>query len=271
MLRSLAGKAVARSLARPQNICQHCLRPVIASSASPQILSLPGPSRLPARFASNSSTPDRGSEDHASSTNGNGHGSKNNGKRKGKQPAHKPAKQRLQAASAPLRNAPSSTRGPLFQCIAHTTAEKYDLVNLSLVLHELGVRWDEVPEGDRERAFVIGPWKGRGGAQRVVQGKDIRRVSSAIEEDEGEFDDDFGYGERGEIWVFNSGNFVTWGLTEEEGRGFLRDVIRRRGAKVEIDRLLSKEHEIEEMDFVVDPNASVVACLIVFLDELTNQ
>lgn len=76
--------------------------------------------------------------------------------------------------------------------------------------------------------------------------------------DDEEGDDDsmgFGYGDRGEIWVFNSGSFVTWGLTEEEGRAFLREVIRRKGTMVEVDRLGQREYEVEEMDFVVDPDA----------------
>lgn len=164
--------------------------------------------------------------------------------------AHKPPKRRLEAASAPLRNNPAPTRGPILQCIAHTTAERYDLQRLAVLLRRMGVRWEEVPEGDRERAFVIGPWKGRGGAERLVRGKD---VPSSGEE---ELDPDMGfeYGERGEIWVFNSGSFVTWGLTEEEGRAFERDVLKRRGAGIEVEPLSPEEYEVEEVDFVVDPN-----------------
>lgn len=155
----------------------------------------------------------------------------------------------------------------MLQCIAHTTAERYDLVSLGIALRSLGVRWDEVPEGDRERAFVIGPWKGRGGAERLISGKDIRRVTppppapvpldSEIDE-EGEMHDmGFGYGDRGEIWVFNSGSFVTWGMTEEAGRAFLREVIRRKGSGIEVERLAVQDHEVEEVDFVVDPTAWV--------------
>jgi uncharacterized Rmd1/YagE family protein len=122
-----------------------------------------------------------------------------------------------------------------------------------MTLGHLGVRWDEVPEGDRERAFVIGPWKGRGGVERLISGKDVKRVNNDGEvENE---DETFGYGDRGEIWVFNSGSFVTWGLTLEEGKAFLRDVIRRKGPVVEVERLDSKEYQVEEVDFVVDPTA----------------
>ncbi|KAE8537828.1 hypothetical protein D1P53_005885 [Cryptococcus gattii VGV] len=177
--------------------------------------------------------------------------------------SHKPPKRRLEAASQPLRNAASITRGPVLQCIAHTTAEKYDLVALGTTLQSLGVRWDEVPEGDPDRALVIGPWKGRGGAERLINGKDVPSTftitrSPAVEWAENEGVDlrdmGFGYGERGEIWVFSSGSFVTWGLTEEEGRAFLRQVIRG-GRDVEINRVSPKEYELEEVDFVVDPTA----------------
>ena len=112
-----------------------------------------------------------------------------------------------------------------------------------------------MPEGDRERAFVIGPWKGRGGAERLISGRDVK---TANESEDSEEEGGFGYGERGEVWVFNSGSFVTWGLTEEEGRAFLRHVIRRKVANVERDSLPLKDYEVEEMDFVVDPTASVV-------------
>jgi len=125
------------------------------------------------------------------------------------------------------------------------------------------VRWDEVPEGDRERALVIGPWKGRGGAERLISGKDVRRVGPPtlglmdveVDEDGDVHDMGFGYGDRGEIWVFNSGSFVTWGMTEEEGRAFLREVLRRKGAGIEVERLAVQDHEVEEVDFVVDPTA----------------
>lgn len=183
--------------------------------------------------------------------------------RKKATPTHKPPKRRLEAASAPLR-IHTPTRGPVLPCIAHTSAEKYDLINLGVVLRSLGVSWNEVPEQDKDRAFVIGPWKGRGGAERLISGKDIRRTTvytpseqsnSGDEMQEEHSDSGFDYGDRGEIWVFGNGSFVTWGLTEEEGKAFLREVIRRKGAKVEGERLPAKEYEIEEMDFVVDPDA----------------
>lgn len=227
-----------------QPTCSRCLRPVVAS-------------RTPVAVRHLSTTP-------VTSINGNSNGNLNaqnynSAQHKGKaKPQHKPPKRRLEAASQPLRNAPSVTRGPVLQCIAHSTAEKYNLVNLGITLTQLGVRWDEIPEGDRERAIVIGPWKGRGGAERLVQGKDLPRVheSNTNEFEEEDEVSGFGYGDRGEIWVFNSGNFVTWGLSEEKGKAFLRDVIRRKGSGIEMDRFAPGEHEVEEMDFVVDPDAN---------------
>ena len=178
-----------------------------------------------------------------------------NNQRKPK-PHHKPPKKRLEAASIPLRNASSNTRGPVLQCIAHTTSERIDLVNLGLTLQNLGVRWDEVPEGDKERAIVIGPWKGRGGAERLIRGLDVKRVNHVEDDFEDVENMGFGNGDRGEIWVFNSGSFVTWGLSEEEGRAFLREILRRKSSRVEFEKFDSLEHQVEEMDFVVDPNAN---------------
>lgn len=221
-------------------ICAQCSRSVARSAIpAPRIVK---PNLISTRYVS---------------TVSNFNNNNNQQKRKPK-PQHKPPKRRLEAASQPLRNAPSMTRGPVLQCVAHTTAEKYDLVNLGVTLSNLGVRWDEIPEGDRERAIVIGPWKGRGGAERLVQGKDLPRVneSHGNEYEEEEENMGFGYGDRGEIWVFNSGSFVTWGLSEEKGKAFLREVIRRKGSGIEIEPFAPGEHEVEEMDFVVDPNAN---------------
>lgn len=242
----------------PAPRCAQCLRPVLSARRSAAVNLVP-PVRLASSQAERPQLQARSSQNQSQSQNQNQNQSQSQNRFQ-KPPSHKPPKRRLEAASQPLRNAPSSTRGPVLQCVAHTTAERYDLVSLGIVLRQLGVRWDEVPEGDRERAFVIGPWKGRGGAERLISGKDIRRTTLGTLEEGEEMEDDvrdmgFGYGDRGEIWVFNSGSFVTWGLTEEEGRAFLREVIRRKGASVEVDPLTSSEYEVEEVDFVVDPTA----------------
>ena len=258
----LATRSASRALSSSSRFCSTCHKQ-LPRRALPPIPIVP---TLNARFASSQALerpdptdrPNKNHRNESESSTSRAQSSHYNKARKGKPASHKPPKRRLEAASAPLRNAPSITRGPLLQCVAHTTAEKYDLVSLGAILRQLGVEWQEVPEGDRERAFVIGPWKGRGGARRLVEGKDLARIPSQLdpaEEEDTEVVDDFGVGKRGEIWVFNSGNFVTWGLTEEEGRGFLRDVIRRKGANVELRKLTQREYEVEAMDFIVDPNA----------------
>lgn len=236
-------RGIPRGALRGASLRAAAARPALAPSS----LALPTPTPAPrvaaARFASSSHPLDR--------VRRLAHASQVPALQGLPSAAHKPPKRRLEAASAPLRNNPAPTRGPILQCIAHTTAERYDLSRLGAVLRRMGVRWEEVPEGDRERAFVIGPWKGRGGAERLVRGKDVPATS----EDE-ELDPDMGfeYGERGEIWVFNGGSFVTWGLTEEEGRAFERDVLKRRGAGIEVEPLSPEEYEVEEVDFVVDPS-----------------
>jgi uncharacterized Rmd1/YagE family protein len=245
MLRNTFNAARIASVAGPSR-CVQCVRPALAPSSSAAA------SRQP------QATPVSLSRRFASTQNGS-HGL---GTRKSHKPSatHKPPKRRLEAASQPLRNW-TPTRGPVLPVIAHTSAEKYDLINLGVVLRSLGVPWNEVPEQDKDRAFVIGPWKGRGGAERLISGKDIRRTTvytteeGAVEEADEQDEDGFAFGKRGEIWVFGNGSFVTWGLTEEEGKAFLREVIRRKGANVESERLPAKEYEIEEMDFVVDPAA----------------
>lgn len=240
MLRSFT-QVVKRSPIASTSKCTTC-----------QAVQLPAIALHPARTYASSA------KDSNASSSGSNSGSRKSNRQV---PTHKPPKRRLEAASQPLRIS-TPTRGPTLPCIAHTSADKYDLLKLGYTLHQLGVSWNEVPEQDKDRAFVIGPWKGRGGAERLISGKDIRRTTvpddpetSLLEEAEEGDDDGFAYGKRGEIWVFGNGSFVTWGLTEEEGKAFLRDVIRRKGANIESERIAAKEHEIEEMDFVVDPNA----------------
>ncbi|KAF8599554.1 hypothetical protein BDV93DRAFT_525944, partial [Ceratobasidium sp. AG-I] len=55
----------------------------------------------------------------------------------------------------------------------------------------------------------------------------------------------------GEVWVFDSGSCVFWGLSEAEARMFVAEVIMR-VKSVEVDKL--KVMEIEELEFVTDPN-----------------
>ncbi|KAF8704593.1 hypothetical protein RHS03_06026, partial [Rhizoctonia solani] len=54
----------------------------------------------------------------------------------------------------------------------------------------------------------------------------------------------------GEVWVFDSGSCVFWGLSEAEARMFVAEVIMRVKG-VEVDKL--KTLELEELEFVTDP------------------
>ncbi|EPQ54377.1 hypothetical protein GLOTRDRAFT_130494 [Gloeophyllum trabeum ATCC 11539] len=55
-------------------------------------------------------------------------------------------------------------------------------------------------------------------------------------------------GKEGEVFVFENGSFVCWGLGEEDARKFASEVITR---GTEIGHL--REAETEELDFVMDP------------------
>ncbi|WVQ67739.1 uncharacterized protein L199_005944 [Kwoniella botswanensis] len=250
-------------------ICAECRRPLLPARRALPLLNIPLNVSRTARYASSSIPGSRQSIN-------NNNGSKSNTP---KLPlSHKPPKRRLEAASQPLRNAASITRGPVLQCIAHTTAERYDLMTLSGVLRSMGIKWDEVPEGDRDRAFVISPWKGKSGLEQMIRQSttplspiDLNKSPEVewVENEDSHHDEylsrdstngkrgemGFGYGEKGEIWIFNNGSFVTWGLTEEEGRSFLREIIRKKGWKVEVGKYHANEYEVEEVDFVVDPTA----------------
>ncbi|KAG8738619.1 hypothetical protein FRC10_006651 [Ceratobasidium sp. 414] len=57
--------------------------------------------------------------------------------------------------------------------------------------------------------------------------------------------------EYGEVWVFDSGSCVFWGLSEAEARMFVAEVMMRVKG-VEKGRL--KAMELEELEFVTDPN-----------------
>jgi uncharacterized Rmd1/YagE family protein len=57
-------------------------------------------------------------------------------------------------------------------------------------------------------------------------------------------------GKEGEIFVFSNGSIVCWGLGEAETRKFAAEVIDATPG-IEVGPL--KEHETEELDFVLDP------------------
>lgn len=214
-------------------------------------------------------------------SNGNGSSSKH------RQPTPvsslKSTKRRQALASQGLRSNPSPSRGPILECISYTTAERYDLTQLAFELRRQGVVWDTAPEGHRnDQAIVISSWgRAQGNKGDDDAPLDYESVSSQLDPTieaastvsnnpflsnqyatyapPTPYQDaipsaaprQFEQGQNGEIWVFKSGSFVTWGLSAAEGRSFLREVIRNPSGNIEISR--HGEVQTEEVDFVVDP------------------
>ncbi|QRV75452.1 required for meiotic nuclear division protein 1 [Ceratobasidium sp. AG-Ba] len=119
---------------------------------------------------------------------------------------------RAAQASLPIRSNPTPTRSSIKPLLTLATAEAYD----PHVLGAPGV----LPEGAQRvhAAWWIPKWRGKGG---------------------------------GEIWIFDSGSCVFWGLSEAEARMFVAEVVMRVKG-VEKERL--KAMELEELEFVTDPN-----------------
>lgn len=210
--------------------------------------------------------------------NGNGGSSK---QRQPKPISPKSTKRRQALASQGLRSNPSPSRGPILECISYTTAERYDLTQLALELRRQGVVWDTAPEGHRnDQAIVISSWgRGQGNkgddapldyesvtaqldpaieAASTVSNNPFLSNQYASYTPPTPYQDvipsqprQFEQGQNGEIWVFKSGSFVTWGLTAAEGRSFLREVIRNPSGNIEVSR--HGDVQTEEVDFVVDP------------------
>lgn len=203
----------------------------------------------------------------------------------------KSAKRRQAKASQDLRSNPPATRGPVLQCIAYSTAEKYDLTELAYELRRQGIKWDLAPDGQKysDLAMVISSWGRSGGNGRhkidyapeddslidykaataetdaaieaastvssnpFLSNQSVYATSPPLPYQEPLSPRAFDQGQNGEIWVFKSGSFVTWGLSAAEGRTFLREVIRNLSGGVEKAR--HDEIQTEEVDFVVDPTA----------------
>lgn len=192
----------------------------------------------------------------------------------------KSTKRRQVIASQGLRSNPPPTRGPLLQCIAYSTAEKYDLDKLAVQLRGLDVKWSTVLEeasntgalgvpgisASSDQAIVISDWNTTNVLEDTTY---VERDQYGLAPDvsiveETGFESNtaanrhralasFDQGQNGEIWVFRNGSFVTWGLTPAEGRRFLREVIRNPATIVEVGTLNFGRVQTEEVDFVVDP------------------
>ncbi|GHJ89201.1 hypothetical protein NliqN6_5603 [Naganishia liquefaciens] len=192
----------------------------------------------------------------------------------------KSTKRRQVIASQDLRSNPPPTRGPLLQCIAYSTAEKYDLDKLAVQLRGLDVKWSTVLEeasntgalgvpgisASADQAIVISDWN----TTNVLEDNTYEErdqfglASDLLTAEENGYESNttahrhralasFDQGQNGEIWVFRNGSFVTWGLTPAEGRRFLREVIRNPATIVEVGTLNFGRVQTEEVDFVVDP------------------
>jgi uncharacterized Rmd1/YagE family protein len=192
----------------------------------------------------------------------------------------KSTKRRQVIASQDLRSNPPPTRGPLLQCIAYSTAEKYDLDRLAAQLRDLDVKWSTVLEeasntgalgvpgisASADQAIVISDWNTTNVLEDTTyEDRDHYEVASDLSSAEYSGNEQtgpaqrhralasFDQGQNGEIWVFRNGSFVTWGLTPAEGRRFLREVIRNPATIVEVGTQKFDRVQTEEVDFVVDP------------------
>jgi uncharacterized Rmd1/YagE family protein len=157
------------------------------------------------------------------------------------------------------------------ECISYSTAERYDLAALGVNLRACGIPFNLAPEGTNEdQAIVISLSSNTDSSatdavdptrvgsdtsfwlQAFSQPSAATSAASSSSSSALTTSNSFGQGQTGEIWVFKSGSFVTWGLSRVQGAAFLRHVIRMSGGQqVETGRY--EEIQTEEVDFVVDP------------------
>jgi len=187
----------------------------------------------------------------------------------------KSAKRRQAIASQDLRSSRSDTRSPVMQCIAYSTAERYDLIAIARELNRQEVAFTLAFEQDRtDQAIVVSGWNfglGAGGDARTEEARSLarlaeegaRRMESTTQAQTEPFTDGsvtydqnpaYEQGKEGEIWIFKSGSFVTWGMSHAEGRTFIREVIRNKKARIEAGPIPHPDIQTEEVDFVTDPS-----------------
>lgn len=112
--------------------------------------------------------------------------------------------------SLPIRSNPTPTRGDIRPVFVLTTAERYNLPQL---------RSRSPPSSQfLHEAWWVPKWGPKG--------------------------------REGEIFVFQNGSFVCWGLGEQEAEKFSSEVIGR--SQAQVGRLV--EPETEDVEFVTDPN-----------------
>lgn len=120
---------------------------------------------------------------------------------------------RSASASLPIRANPTPTRSDIQTVFTLATAERYLLSRLR-TLPELPARSQTLHE-----SWWIPKWTGKDGRE-------------------------------GEIFVFSNGNYVCWGLGEEDALAFKEQVIDK-APGLQVAPL--REMEDEELEFVVDP------------------
>jgi uncharacterized Rmd1/YagE family protein len=187
----------------------------------------------------------------------------------------KSAKRRQAIASQDLRSSRSDTRSPVMQCIAYSTAERYDLVAIARELNRQEVAFTLAFEQDRtDQAIVVSGWNFGLGAGADVRTEEARSLAKLAEEAARRKDSNapvdvipssadhtthdpvptYEQGKEGEIWIFKSGSFVTWGMSHAEGRTFIREVVRNKRTKIEAGPIPHHDIQTEEVDFVTDPS-----------------
>ena len=129
---------------------------------------------------------------------------------------------RTAAASLPIRANPNPTRSEIRPVSVLTTAERYLLPQLRFRLPASAVRL--------QSAWWMPKWAGLDGRE-------------------------------GEIFVFENGSLVCWGLEEGDAQKFARDFIS--GSFAEVGHL--KDPETEDVEFVTDPTECVRDVLLDYL------
>lgn len=187
----------------------------------------------------------------------------------------KSAKRRQAIASQDLRSSRSETRSPVMQCIAYSTAERYDLVAIARELNRQEVPFTLAFEQDRtDQAIVVSGWNfglGAGADARTEEAISLAKLAEeaarrgeastindaspfSIASVSSEQSPTYEQGKEGEIWIFKSGSFVTWGMSHAEGRTFIREVVRNKKARIEVGPIPHHDIQTEEVDYVTDPS-----------------
>ena len=187
----------------------------------------------------------------------------------------KSAKRRQAIASQDLRSSRSDTRSPVMQCIAYSTAERYDLIAIAKELNRQEVPFTLAFEQERtDQAIVVSGWNfglGAGADARTEEAISLaklaeegaKRGESTANNDASAFSisgplsdqsPTYEQGKEGEIWIFKSGSFVTWGMSNAEGKTFIREVVRNKKARIEVGPINYLDIQTEEVDYVTDPS-----------------